>query len=88
MAPSLSSWEEQGASGGEPRLRAANHGFARRGAARPGGEWRPAAHLDRGGPDAPLVVDVRQASEFEAGHVPGALPIGAGDLADRPRPTA
>jgi hydroxyacylglutathione hydrolase len=42
-----------------------------------------AAQLDRGGPDAPLVIDVRQASEYEAGHVPGAMPIGAGDLADR-----
>jgi hydroxyacylglutathione hydrolase len=42
-----------------------------------------ATRLERGGPDAPLVIDVRQASEFEAGHVPGALPIGAGELADR-----
>ena len=42
-----------------------------------------AARLDRGGPDAPLVIDVRQASEFEAGHVPGALAIGAGELPDR-----
>ena len=39
--------------------------------------------LERGGPDAPLVIDVRQASEFEAGHLPGAVPIGAGDLPDR-----
>ena len=42
-----------------------------------------AALLDRGGPDAPLVIDVRQASEYEAGHLPGALPIGAGELVDR-----
>ena len=42
---------------------------------------RPAA--GRGGPDAPLVIDVRQASEYEAGHVPGALLIGAGELPDR-----
>jgi hydroxyacylglutathione hydrolase len=42
-----------------------------------------ATRLDRGGPDAPIVIDVRQASEYEAGHVPGALSIGAGDLADR-----
>ncbi len=42
-----------------------------------------AARLDRGGPDAPMVIDVRQPSEFEAGHLPGALPIGAGDLPDR-----
>jgi hydroxyacylglutathione hydrolase len=36
-----------------------------------------------GGPDAPLVIDVRQPTEFEDGHVPGALSIGAGDLPDR-----
>jgi hydroxyacylglutathione hydrolase len=42
-----------------------------------------ARRLDQGGPNAPLVVDVRQLSEFEAGHVPGALAIGAGDLPDR-----
>jgi len=42
-----------------------------------------ARRLDRGGPDVPLVIDVRQPSEFEAGHVPGALAIGAGDLPDR-----
>jgi hydroxyacylglutathione hydrolase len=42
-----------------------------------------AARLDRGDGDAPLVIDVRQLSEFESGHVPGALAIGAGDLADR-----
>jgi hydroxyacylglutathione hydrolase len=39
--------------------------------------------LRRGGPDAPLVIDVRQPSEYEAGHVPGSLPIGAGELPDR-----
>ena len=42
-----------------------------------------AARLARGGPDTPLVIDVRQPSEFEAGHLPGALAIGAGDLPDR-----
>jgi hydroxyacylglutathione hydrolase len=42
-----------------------------------------AALLDRGGPEAPLVIDVRQPSEFEAGHLPGAVAIGAGDLPDR-----
>ncbi len=42
-----------------------------------------AERLAAGGPDAPVVIDVRQPSEFEAGHVPGALPIGAGDLPDR-----
>jgi hydroxyacylglutathione hydrolase len=45
--------------------------------------------VDRGGRAAPLVVDVRQPSEYEAGHVPGAWHIGAGDLpgrlADLPR---
>jgi len=42
-----------------------------------------AARLDRGGPDAPLVIDVRQPSEFEAGHLAGSVAIGAGDLPDR-----
>jgi hydroxyacylglutathione hydrolase len=37
----------------------------------------------RGGPRAPLVVDVRQPSEFEEGHVAGAWHIGAGDLPGR-----
>jgi hydroxyacylglutathione hydrolase len=36
-----------------------------------------------GGPDAPLVVDVRQASEYVAGHVPGSVHITAGSLPDR-----
>jgi hydroxyacylglutathione hydrolase len=48
-----------------------------------------AAVVDRGGVDAPLVVDVRQASEFVDGHVAGAWHIGAGELpgrlADLPR---
>jgi hydroxyacylglutathione hydrolase len=35
------------------------------------------------GPIAPLVIDVRQASEYVAGHVPGALHITAGSLPDR-----
>ncbi len=42
-----------------------------------------AAQLERGGADAPFVIDVRQPSEFEAGHLPTAVAIGAGDLADR-----
>lgn len=42
-----------------------------------------AARLNRGGPDAPLVIDVRQQSEFDHGHVPGSVHIGAGDLPDR-----
>lgn len=33
--------------------------------------------------EAPLVVDVRQATEFEEGHVAGALHLYAGDLQDR-----
>ncbi len=41
------------------------------------------ASLAAGGPEAPFVIDVRQASEFEAGHVPGAIHIGAGDLPER-----
>ena len=41
---------------------------------------RLAARLSGGGPDAPFVVDVRQATEYEAGHVPGSRHIGAGDL--------
>jgi hydroxyacylglutathione hydrolase len=36
-----------------------------------------------GGPDAPLVIDVRQASEYEEGHVPGSWHLAAGDLPDR-----
>ncbi|MEJ7748646.1 MAG: rhodanese-like domain-containing protein [Candidatus Limnocylindrales bacterium] len=32
---------------------------------------------------APFVIDVRQPSEFEAGHLPGARHINAGSLADR-----
>jgi hydroxyacylglutathione hydrolase len=41
---------------------------------------RLAAQLAGSGDDAPLVVDVRQASEFDAGHVPGSVHIGAGEL--------
>jgi hydroxyacylglutathione hydrolase len=39
--------------------------------------------LAAGGPDAPLVIDVRQASEYESGHLPGSLAIGAGELPER-----
>jgi hydroxyacylglutathione hydrolase len=42
-----------------------------------------ARRLTAGGPDAPLVIDVRQATEFAAGHVPGSLHIRAGDLPGR-----
>ncbi len=41
-----------------------------------------ASGLSAGGPEAPFVIDVRQPSEFEAGHVPGAVHIGAGELPD------
>jgi hydroxyacylglutathione hydrolase len=36
-----------------------------------------------GGPDAPLVIDVRQANEYAIGHVPGSVHITAGSLPDR-----
>jgi hydroxyacylglutathione hydrolase len=39
-----------------------------------------ASQLSAGGPEAPLVIDVRQPSEYGAGHVPGSRHIGAGDL--------
>lgn len=39
--------------------------------------------IDRPGPDGAVVVDVRQATEFDAGHVPGAWHIMAGWLPDR-----
>ena len=42
-----------------------------------------AAALDRGGDNAPLVIDVRQVTEFVAGHVPGSVHIGAGELPQR-----
>ncbi|HEX6867436.1 MAG TPA: rhodanese-like domain-containing protein [Candidatus Limnocylindrales bacterium] len=42
-----------------------------------------ARDLAPGGPEGPFVIDVRQAAEYEAGHVPGAIHIGAGELPDR-----
>jgi hydroxyacylglutathione hydrolase len=42
-----------------------------------------ATRLSAGGPDAPLVIDVRQATEYSEGHVPDSRHIGAGDLPDR-----
>ena len=39
--------------------------------------------LAAGGREAPFVIDVRQAAEFAAGHVPGAVHIGGGDLPSR-----
>ena len=42
-----------------------------------------AARLDRGGADAPFVIDVRQLREYESGHVPGSIHLAAGSLPDR-----
>jgi hydroxyacylglutathione hydrolase len=42
-----------------------------------------AGRVTTDGPDAPLVIDVRQASEYAAGHVPGSLHLGAGELQER-----
>jgi hydroxyacylglutathione hydrolase len=43
-----------------------------------------ADQLDRtAAADRPLVIDVRQAAEYEAGHVPGSVHIAAGSLPDR-----
>jgi hydroxyacylglutathione hydrolase len=42
-----------------------------------------AGRLASGGPRSPLVIDVRQASEFDAGHVPGSFHIRGGDLTSR-----
>ena len=37
----------------------------------------------RAQPGAPLVIDVRSAAEFEAGHIPGALNIPYAEIAER-----
>jgi len=42
-----------------------------------------AIQLRDGPADRPFVIDVRQPAEYDAGHVPGAVHIGAGALADR-----
>ena len=42
-----------------------------------------ASSLDGDADAAPLVIDVRQASEYEAGHVAGAVHLTAGTLPDR-----
>jgi rhodanese-related sulfurtransferase len=43
-----------------------------------------AERIDRTAPDdRPLVIDVRQANEYESGHVPGSVHITAGSLPDR-----
>ena len=39
--------------------------------------------LDRGGVDAPLVLDVRQITEYASGHVPGSVHLNAGSVPDR-----
>jgi hydroxyacylglutathione hydrolase len=41
-----------------------------------------AVRLRAGGSEAPLVIDVRQATEYLAGHLAGSVPIGAGALPD------
>jgi hydroxyacylglutathione hydrolase len=43
-----------------------------------------AGRIDRMAPDdRPLVIDVRQANEYESGHIPGSVHISAGSLPDR-----
>jgi hydroxyacylglutathione hydrolase len=42
-----------------------------------------ARRLAEGGPQMPLVIDVRQADEYADGHVPGAWHVAAGSLLDR-----
>jgi hydroxyacylglutathione hydrolase len=42
-----------------------------------------AGRIDRGGSDAPVVIDVRQAGEYESGHVPGSHHLLAADLPGR-----
>jgi len=42
-----------------------------------------AERLAVGGVEAPLVIDVRQADEYEMGHIPGSILITAGSLPDR-----
>jgi hydroxyacylglutathione hydrolase len=42
-----------------------------------------ASRLEPGGPDVPLVIDVRQLSEFTSGHVPNSIHLAAGALQDR-----
>jgi hydroxyacylglutathione hydrolase len=39
--------------------------------------------LQKGGSDSPLVIDVRQQSEWDEGHIPGSTHIFAGELASR-----
>jgi hydroxyacylglutathione hydrolase len=42
-----------------------------------------AATVANGGTATPLVIDVRQASEYEMGHIPGSVHIAAGSLTER-----
>ena len=42
-----------------------------------------AADLAGGSDSAPFLIDVRQASEYEGGHVPGAWHVNGGSLPDR-----
>lgn len=47
--------------------------------------WPDLERVDRGGADGrmPVVLDVREASEYEAGHVPGSIHIPLGELRER-----
>ena len=62
-------------------------GRARAGRPRPAGvgrrRARDRADIARRPTRRPLVIDVRQAFEYEAGHVPGAWHINGGSLPDR-----
>jgi hydroxyacylglutathione hydrolase len=42
-----------------------------------------ARRVDDGGPDAPIVLDVRNGSEYAAEHIPDSLHIPYGDIAAR-----
>jgi hydroxyacylglutathione hydrolase len=42
-----------------------------------------ASRLDAGLEDAPFVIDVRQATEYQSGHVPDSVHVAAGSLQDR-----
>jgi rhodanese-related sulfurtransferase len=54
--------------------------------------WRanglPEATIELIAPDAvgPTIVDVRQLNEYQAAHIPGAIPIELGALLDAPIP--
>ncbi len=66
----LDAWRAAGHSGGGERTHLAR-------------EPAPVISTTAGPAERPLLIDVRQASEYETGHVPGAWHIHAGSLADR-----